>query len=162
MRLLGQLTKRTRIRNGRDGSTLTETAVVLPVFFLILFGFIEFGHVFMTIHTLNSAARRAARLGVSETATTANVTALANKIVSSAIPNTSTTILVKNGDAFDVTGVDASTINYSTLPNIELSTAARRQLFIVRVSVPYASVAILGPKWLSGLTVYGQCVMRKE
>ena len=116
----------------------------------------------MTIHTLNSAARRAARLGVSETATTASVTALANQIVSSAIPNTSTTILVKNGDAFDVTGVNASTINYSTLPNIELSTAARRQLFIVRVSVPYSSVAILGPKWLSELTVYGQCVMRKE
>ena len=116
----------------------------------------------MTIHTLNSAARRAARLGVSETATTASVTALANQIVSSAIPNTSTTILVKNGDAFDVTGVNASTINYSTLPNIELSTAARRQLFIVRVSVPYSNVAILGPKWLSGLTVYGQCVMRKE
>ena len=162
MRLLGQLTKCTRTRNGRDGSTLTETAVVLPVFFLILFGFIEFGHVFMTIHTLNSAARRAARLGVSETATTASVTALANQIVSSAIPNTSTTILVKNGDAFDVTGVNASTINYSTLPNIELSTAARRQLFIVRVSVPYSSVAILGPKWLGGLTVYGQCVMRKE
>lgn len=162
MRLLGQLTKRTRTRNDRDGSTLTETAVVLPVFFLILFGFIEFGHVFMTIHTLNSAARRAARLGVSETATTASVTALANKIVSSAIPNTSTTILVKNGDAFDVTGVNASTINYSTLPNIELSTAKRRQLFIVRVSVPYSSVAILGPKWLSELTVYGQCVMRKE
>ena len=38
MRLLGQLTKRTRTRNDRDGSTLTETAVVLPVFFLILLG----------------------------------------------------------------------------------------------------------------------------
>lgn len=162
MRLLGQLTKHSRTRKGRDGSTVTETAIVLPVFFLILFGFIEFGHVFMTIHTLNSAARRAARLGVSETTTTASVIALANQVVSSAIPNTSTTILVKNGDAFDVTGMNASTINYSTLPDIELSTAERRQLFIVRVSVPYSSVAILGPKWLGGLTVYGQCVMRKE
>jgi Flp pilus assembly protein TadG len=141
---------------------MTETAVVLPIFFLLLFGFIEFGHVFMTIHTLNSAARRAARLGVSETATTASVTALANQVVSSAIPGSSATILVKNGDAFDVTGVDAATINYSALANIELSTAERRQLFIVRVSVPYSNVAILGPKWLSGLTVYGQCVMRKE
>ena len=162
MRLLSKPTRRTQAATGRDGSTMTETAVVLPIFFLILFGFIEFGHVFMTIHTLNSAARRAARLGISETATTADVTALANQVVSSAIPGSSATILVKNGDAFDVTGVDASTINYSTLPNIELSAAARRQLFIVRVSVPYSNVAILGPRWLGGLTVYGQCVMRKE
>ena len=162
MRLLSKPTRRTQAATGRDGSTMTETAVVLPIFFLILFGCIEFGHVFMTIHTLNSAARRAARLGISETATTANVTALANQVVSAAIPGSSATILVKNGDAFDVTGVDASTINYSTLPNIELSAAERRQLFIVRVSVPYSSVAILGPRWLGGLTVYGQCVMRKE
>ena len=163
MRLLNKLTRRTQVTNGRDGSTTAETAVVLPIFFLLLFGFIEFGHVFMTIHTLNSAARRAARLGVSETATTASVTALANQVVSSAIPGSSATILVKNGDAFDVTGVDAATINYTTLPNIELSSAARRQLFIVRVSVPYSNIAILGnSRWLGGLTVYGQCVMRKE
>ncbi len=162
MRLLRKLTPRTQARKGRAGTTITETAVVLPIFFLILFGVIEFGHVFMTIHTLNSAARRAARLGVSETATTASVTTLANQVVSSAIPGSSATILVKDGDAFDVTGVDVSTINYSTLSDIELSTAERRQLFIVRISVPYSDVAILGPKWLGGLTVYGQCVMRKE
>ena len=163
MRLPNRLTRRAPASTGRDGSTLTETAVVLPVFFLLLFAFIEFGHVFMTIHTLNSAARRAARLGISETATTASVTALANQVVSSAIPGSSATILVKNGDAFDVTGVDASAINYASLPNIELSTAERRQLFIVRVSVPYSNVAILGnSRWLGGLTVYGQCVMRKE
>jgi len=162
MRLLSKPTRHTVTATGRDGSTLTETAIVLPIFFLMLFGFIEFGHVFMTIHTLNSAAQRAARLGISETATTASVTTLANQVVSSAIPGSSATILVKNGDAFDVTGVDASTINYSALPNIELSTAERRQLFIVRVSVPYSNVAILGPRWLGGLTVYGQCVMRKE
>lgn len=162
MRLLGKLTKRTRADKERSGATIAETAVVLPVFFVILFGFIEFGHVFMTIHALNSAARRAARLGVSETATTANVVTLANQVVSSAIPAARATILVKNGDAFEVTGMDASTVNYAALPDIELSTAERRQLFIVRVSVPYSDIAILGPRWLGGLTVYGQSVMRKE
>ena len=90
------------------------------------------------------------------------MTDLANQVVGSAIPAAAATILVKNADAFDVTGVNASTINYSALPNIELSTAERRQLFIVRISVPYSDVAILGPRWLGGLIVYGQCVMRKE
>ena len=162
MRLLSKLTQRTQTRKGRDGVTIAETAVVLPVFFVILFGFIEFGHVFMTIHALNSAARRAARMGVSETATTAGVTALANQVVGSAIPAAKATIIVKNGDAFEVSGMDASAINYSTLPDIELSTAERRQLFIVRITVPYSDIAILGPRWLGGLTVYGQSVMRKE
>jgi Flp pilus assembly protein TadG len=162
MRLLNKLKARTQSRKRRAGTTIAETAVVLPIFFLILFGVIEFGHVFMTIHTLNSAAQRAARLGVSAPMTTANVSTLASQIINSAIPAARATILVKNGDAFDVADVDASTINYSTLPDIELSTAERRQLFIVRVSVPYSDVAILGPKWLGGLTVYGQSVMRKE
>lgn len=162
MRLLRNLTLRTRKPHNRDGAVAMETAVVLPVFFLLLFGFIEFGHVFMTIHTLNSAARRAARQGISETATTASVTTLAREITSAAIPGSSATILVKNGSAFDTTGVNAATINYSALPNIELATAERRQLFIVRISVSYSDVAILGPKWLGGLTVYGQSVMRKE
>lgn len=62
--------RRQRRKKDRSGATLIETAVVLPVFFTLLFGFIEFGHCFMTIHTLNSAARKAARLGVGESATT--------------------------------------------------------------------------------------------
>jgi len=162
MRLLGNLCKHTRTSQGREGATLAETAVVLPVFFVILFGFIEFGHVFMVIHGLNSAARRAGRLGVSETATTAEVKALATQVIGSAIPAAKATIIVKNGDAFEVPGMDGSSVNYSTLPDIELSTAKRRQLFIVRITVPYSDIAILGPRWLGGLTVYGQSVMRKE
>ena len=162
MLLLNPLARRSHVPPERKGATIAETAIVLPVFFLILFAFIEFGHVFMVIHTLNAAAQRAARSGISETATTASVTALANQVVGTAIRGSTATIFVKDGAAFDVTGVNASTINYATLPNLELSTAARRQLFIVRVSVPYSDVAILGPKWLAGLIVYGQCVMRRE
>jgi hypothetical protein len=90
------------------------------------------------------------------------VKTLAKQVVGAAVRNSTTTILVKNGDTFDTSNVNASTINYASLPDIELSTAKRRQLFVVRVSVPYSDVAILGPKWLGGVTVYGQCVMRKE
>jgi Flp pilus assembly protein TadG len=50
MRLLTQLNPRTRVRTNRDGTTIAETAVVLPVFFIVVFGIFEFGHVFMTIH----------------------------------------------------------------------------------------------------------------
>ena len=141
---------------------MAETAVVLPIFFILLFGFIEFGHVFMTIHALNTAARKAARLGISEASTTADVTALAQKIAGSAMSVSKVSILVKDGSVFDTTGVNASAIDYNALPNIELASAKRRQLFTVRVSVDYAEIAILGPRWLGHLKVYGQAVMRRE
>lgn len=146
----------------RKGVAIAETAVVLPVFFLMLFAFIEFGHAFMTIHALNSAARRAARLGVSETATTADVRTLAQQIVGSAITTASVTILVKDASVFDDQEADPSTINYASLPDIELEDAERRQLFLVRISVNYSNIGVMGPRWLGGLTIYGQAVMRRE
>jgi hypothetical protein len=50
----------------------------------------------------------------------------------------------------------------TTLPNIELSTAPARRLFVVRITVPYNSVAILAPKWVKNMTLSGQAVMRHE
>ena len=146
----------------RRGAAIAETAVVLPVFFVILFGFIEFGHVYLTIHSLNSAARRAARLGVSDGATTAEVIDLAEEIVGSAFRVQDATILVKDASVFDTSNVDAESIDYAALPSIELSAAERRQLFLVRVAVNYGDIAILGPRWLGNIQLYGQAVMRKE
>jgi Flp pilus assembly protein TadG len=148
--------------SNRRGTVIAETAVALPVFFLMLFAFIEFGHVFMTIHNLNAAARRAARLGVSDGATTADVEANAQEIVSKAINVNNATIIVKDASIFDTANVDASAINYSQLSDIELSEADRRQLFLVRVSVNYADIGIMGPRWLGDLQIYGQAVMRRE
>ena len=146
----------------RRGAAIAETAVVLPVFFVILFGFIEFGHVYLTIHSLNSAARRAARLGVSDGATTAEVEDLAEEVVGAAFRVQAATIMVKDASVFDTENVNAETIDYAGLPSIELSDAERRQLFLVRVSVNYGDIAILGPRWLGNIQLYGQAVMRKE
>ena len=55
MLLLNPLARRSHVPPERKGATIAETAIVLPVFFLILFAFIEFGHVFMVIHTLSAA-----------------------------------------------------------------------------------------------------------
>ncbi|HET7747851.1 MAG TPA: TadE/TadG family type IV pilus assembly protein [Terriglobales bacterium] len=46
------------------GVTILETAVVLPVFFLLLFGLFEFGLVFSAYHTMVGAAREGARYAV--------------------------------------------------------------------------------------------------
>lgn len=37
---------------------MVETAVILPVFFIMISGVLEFGHVYMVIHALNSATNK--------------------------------------------------------------------------------------------------------
>ena len=148
----------------REGTALVETAVVLPIFFTLIFGFIEFGHCFMTIHAMNSAARRAARVGVSEASTTAEVTAMANAIIGSAIDTSAGNIdiWVKDASTFDDPTVDASSIDYEALPDVNVEDLETGDLFIVRIQVPYSEVGILGPRWVTSLNLYGQSVMRKE
>ena len=157
----------TKSRQERKGSTMVETAVVLPIFFTFLFGFIEFGHVFMTIHTLNSAARRAARLGIGDLTTTDEVETLAHDILDSAIDADleNVTIQVKDASNFDNIALDAEALDdeyYSALPDVAVEDLERGSLFIVRIVVPYGEVGILGPRWVGNINVYGQAVMRKE
>jgi Flp pilus assembly protein TadG len=46
------------------GATILETALVLPVFFLLLFGIFEFGLIFSAYHTMAGAVREGARYAV--------------------------------------------------------------------------------------------------
>lgn len=153
-----------RRRNQRRGTTIVETAVVLPIFFTLIFAFIEFGHCFMSIHAMNSAARRAARVGVGEDATTAQVVQTAKDILSSAIDvdNSSITVMVKDASVFDDPEMDVDTLDYSQLNDVNIEDLNPRELFIVRIEVPYSEVGILGPRWVTNLDMFGQSVMRKE
>ena len=49
--------------NGDRGASLTEGAIVAPVFFLLLFAIIEFGITFRDKLTFEAAAQRGARMG---------------------------------------------------------------------------------------------------
>ncbi len=52
---------RTRSSSRRKGSTLVESALVIAVFLLILFGIFEYCRFLMVLHVANNAARDAAR-----------------------------------------------------------------------------------------------------
>lgn len=58
-----------RTRNCRRGTTLVESAIVLNVVLLIMFGLIDYGKFVMTVQLLNNAAREGARLAVVNTNT---------------------------------------------------------------------------------------------
>lgn len=47
--------------NNQKGAVLVETAIILPILLLIVFGIFEFGRAMFIVNTLNNAAREGAR-----------------------------------------------------------------------------------------------------
>jgi hypothetical protein len=68
---------RRKSRNRREGQSLVEFAVVLPVFLLILAGILDFGLGLYSQMTVINAAREGARLGVVEPG---NITDIQNRV----------------------------------------------------------------------------------
>lgn len=152
-----------RKRNDRRGTTTVEAAFVLPVFFLFVFGVFQLGHAQMVSNMLKSAARNGARLGATEGVPSDQVVDRVRDILSSAIDPNQVTVMVKDGSLFDDGGaVPSGAGDYAALPDIELSDAGPRQLFIVRVSVPYNEVSVLPMGFLKNVVLSGQAVMRHE
>ena len=52
------------IRSSRRGAATVETALVLPIVLLFMFGIFEYGRYFMTMQLLNNAAREGARYAI--------------------------------------------------------------------------------------------------
>ncbi len=136
--------------------------MVLPVFGVFLAGLMETGHAFMIMDVLNSSAKQAARLGALEGKTSAQVLTRAQAKIGGAVDPADATVYIKDGSVFDTPGYDPTGLNYAGLPNIEVADAETRQLFIVRIEVPYNDVAILPPFWIKNITLSGQAVMRHE
>jgi Flp pilus assembly protein TadG len=66
--------RRRRPRRGDRGAALVEFAIVVPVFFLLVFGIIEFGWAFFQNLDVRHGAREGARLASVNYKTTANPT----------------------------------------------------------------------------------------
>ena len=145
----------------RRGTTAVEVAVTLPVFGVIMMGLMECGLAMMVVHSLDAAARQSARYGSVDGISSAQVITKAKAIMAKStrvVP----TVLVKDGSSFDAANFNPTTINYTGLADKELSTADDDQMFIVRMSVPYNSVALLPPFFVKNITLTGQAVMRHE
>ncbi len=146
----------------RSGAVLVENAVVASVFGLFMAGIMEFGSAYMVQGAMNAAAQRAARYGSVEGVTNAEVEALARRVINSAFRSAKATVMIKNAGIFDEQNVRPADINYANLPNIQLKDAETNQLFVIRITVPYNSVALLPPFWIKNVTLKAQCVMRHE
>lgn len=152
-----------RRRRDRRGTTLVETAFVLPVFFTFIFAIIEFGHAQLVNNMLNNACRTAARIGAVEGTSSADVEARINQAMTPVIDPQNVTIYVNDASVYDSGGTpptDASGIE--DLPAMEVSEAEPRQMFVVRAKLNYNDIALVPMPFLKNVTLASQAFMRHE
>jgi Flp pilus assembly protein TadG len=134
----------------RRGAAAVEFAIVAPVFFLLVFGMIEFGRMVMVQQILTNASREGARKAVLDGSTTADV---------------QNTVITMMNDAKIAVGAGNVTIT-PTNP----ATAQYGDPVTVTVAVPFSQVSWLpAPMLLSFLpagqtdiTLRATTVMRRE
>jgi Flp pilus assembly protein TadG len=153
----------------RRGTTVVETALVLPVFLMFVFVLVEFGHAEMIKNMLRGACREGARMGCTEGSTSADVQARVKEILGPAVAPGKVQVYVKDASSFDGSGTPPqSSSELESLSDLEVADADQGQLFLVRATVDYNDVAvvpvsipILG-NYLEGIVLDGQAFMRHE
>ena len=124
----------------RRGAAATEFAIVAPVFFMMIIGFIEFGRALMVQQVLVNASRVGARMASTTGATSGGV--------QSAVESYTTSVAVPG-------------VSVSVSPNP--ATAAAGTVITVTASVPFNNVSWMNTPWfLSGKTLSANSQMRKE
>jgi len=120
---------------------VVEFAVVAPLFFLLIFGMIEFGRMVMVQQVITNASREGARIGVLDGATTSDVTTAVNNYLQSA-------------------SIQGATVSVTPSPP---SSAGYGAPVTVAVSVSFNQVSWLpSPMFLGGQTLSATTVMRRE
>jgi len=129
-------------RKRRRGAAAVEFAFVAPVFFLMVFGLIEFGRMVMVQQIITNASREGARVGVLDGTTGADVLSAVDNYLTGA-------------------SVAGATI---TVDPVEPSTAGYGEPVTVTVAVPFSQVSWLpSPMFISGGTeLSASTVMRRE
>ena len=133
-----------RCRSKRKGVAAVEFAVVAPLFFLLVFGMIEFGRAVMVQQIITNASREGARLAVLDGSTGTEVkTSVVNYLQKAAITVTA--------DKVTVTPTEPSAAGYG-------------DPVTVNVSIPFSQVSWLPTPWFigSGTNLSAETVMRRE
>jgi len=142
---------------------VVETALVLPVFFFLVFAILEFAHAQMAINVMQSACRNGARIGTTEGATTTEVTERVDQIMASAFKTDTASIYVLDASVYDSGGTPPVTgADIEGLPPMDLLNAESRQMFVVRATIPYNDIALVPMPFMNGVVLDGQAFMRHE
>lgn len=137
----------------RDGAALVETALVLPIFFMVVLGIIEFGRAMMVAQLLNNGAREGARVAIMPGSTNTEVQNTVLNFVSGAVGVAPEKVTV------NITVTPAAG---NPDPGNNVANANKRDLCTVVCEVAFTDVDYLPGKFLNGSKLVGQCAMRHE
>ncbi|TWT88170.1 TadE-like protein [Pseudobythopirellula maris] len=152
-----------RIRDERAGTTIVETAFVLPVFLIFVLGIVELGNALMVQNTLRSACRAGARYGSTEGRSTAEVKDRIEEIMAASVDVANLSLFIKDADTLDTPQPQSpSGTQIEALPDIELGDTDVSRLFVVRGTVGYNELAIIPMTFMEGVTLSTQIFMRHE
>lgn len=147
----------------RRGTAVVETAVVLPVYLLLIFAIIEIGHATMVVNLLQSGCRSAARMGSMQGPNTSQVIEEVRRTLGTAVNPNVVNVFVQDASSMDSGAVWPTTdAEVNALPPMEVFEAEPRQMFVVRASVNYNDVSVLPMPFLAGVTLDAQAFMRHE
>jgi Flp pilus assembly protein TadG len=137
----------------RRGAAAVEMAIVLPIFFMVVMGIVEFGRAMMVGQLVTNAARYGARESAVDGATNATVTTAVKNFVSTSVGVAATDVTV---DIIVTPGAG------NPDPANNLSMAQAKDVCKVSVKVPYNKVAYIAGRYLAGKDLKGMCIMRHE
>jgi Flp pilus assembly protein TadG len=144
---------RGRQSSGRRGAAMVEMALVLPIFFAVVLGIIEFGRAMMVGQMVTNAAREATRLAIVDGSTNTSVETWVEEFLESSI----------DVDAADVTvTITVTAAPGNDDPNNQIGNAQPRDLVTVNVAVPFDKVSYLPGSYLNGKNLSAQSAMRHE
>ena len=139
--------------HNRRGAAIVEMALVLPIFFAVVLGIVEFGRAMMVSQMVTNAAREATRLAIIDGSTNATVETWVEEFLHDSINVTASDVTVT------ITVVAAPG---NDDPMNQVGNAQARDLVTVKVSVPFDKVSYVPGSYLNGKNLSAQSSMRHE
>lgn len=137
----------------RRGAAMVETALVLPVFLLLVLGIIEFGRALMVANMVTNAAREGARMAILDGSTNSQVQTAVEDFLTASLG------VARNSITTNIT-IQAAPGN--TNPGNQCANAQSRDLITVEVRIPFSKVALVEGDFLQGKNLIGRSAMRHE
>jgi len=147
---MNQMMKR---NHKRRGAAIVEMALVLPIFFAVVLGIVEFGRAMMVSQMVTNAAREATRLAIIDGSTNSTVEAWVEEFLNDTINVTASEVTVT------ITVVAAPG---NDDPLNQVGNAQVRDLVTIKVSVPFDKVSYVPGSYLNGKNLSAQSSMRHE
>ena len=148
MKTRGQIENQAR----RKGAATVEFALVLPVFFIVVFGMIDFGRAMMMSQVVQNASREGARLASTDGATAQMVNDHVSDYLEGALGVSADEITI---------AIEIEAGPGNSAPN-GVDDASPGDKCTVQVQIPYNEIALFQSSYFNNARLRGYATMRRE